>query len=262
MPDSQSQPQRHAAARPSEGTDTAQNKKRALKSELESLPSNPRWPMDNILEQKYSKKYSKEGNSSHLLTMPYDEPARAKMELYPMVKWKYDLFLYVLGNLVDLFFREVVPRGSWRVPQSGPVLFVAAPHANQFVDALILQRTLRHEAGRRVSLLIAQKSVHGFIGWGSRQVGSVPVGRAQDAARPAAGKIYLPDPIGDPTLVRGVGTRFDGEGEPQGMLFLPAGKGTTGASVDIASIAGPEELRVKRPFKGAVAMRQLTGRDD
>jgi glycerol-3-phosphate O-acyltransferase/dihydroxyacetone phosphate acyltransferase len=52
-------------------------------------------------------------------------------ELYPMNNWTYDLFLYVMGNLVDTFFREVVPRGSWRVPQSGPVLFVAAPHANQ-----------------------------------------------------------------------------------------------------------------------------------
>lgn len=48
-----------------------------------------------------------------------------------MVNWKYDLFLYGMGNLVNLFFREVVPRGSWRVPQTGPVLFVAAPHANQ-----------------------------------------------------------------------------------------------------------------------------------
>lgn len=56
-------------------------------------------------------------------------------ELYPMVGWKYDLFLYVLGNLVNLFFREVVPRGSWRVPQTGPVLFVAAPHANQVRDS-------------------------------------------------------------------------------------------------------------------------------
>jgi glycerol-3-phosphate O-acyltransferase/dihydroxyacetone phosphate acyltransferase len=57
-------------------------------------------------------------------------PQKAK-ELYPMVNWKYDLFLYVIGNLVDSFFREVVPRGAWRVPQTGPVLFVAAPHANQ-----------------------------------------------------------------------------------------------------------------------------------
>lgn len=48
-----------------------------------------------------------------------------------MVGWKYDLFLYLMGNLVDLFFREVVPRGSWKVPKTGPILFVAAPHANQ-----------------------------------------------------------------------------------------------------------------------------------
>ncbi|KAI6781025.1 putative acyltransferase -like protein [Emericellopsis cladophorae] len=184
-------------------------------------------------------------------------------ELYPMVNWKYDLFLYIIGNLVDTFFREVVPRGSWRVPQSGPVLFVAAPHANQFVDALLLQRVLRQEANRRVSLLIAQKSVHGFIGWGSRQVGAVPVGRAQDAAKPATGRIYLPDPINDPTLVRGVGTKFgQGEGEVQGMLFLPSGKKTTGANVDIAQILSPEEVRIKRPFKGKLAMEQLTGRDD
>lgn len=75
--------------------------------------------------------------------------------------------------------------------------------------------------------------------------------------------IYLPDPINDPTLVRGVGTKFgEGEGEIQGMLFLPPGKKTTGASVDIAQILGPEEIRVKRPFKGKLAMQQLTGRDD
>ncbi|KAI5464609.1 hypothetical protein BGZ63DRAFT_421615 [Mariannaea sp. PMI_226] len=190
-------------------------------------------------------------------------PSPRQKELYPMVNWKYDLFLHSVGNIVDMFFREVVPRGAWRVPQSGPVLFVAAPHANQFVDALILQRTLRNEANRRVSLLIAQKSVHGFIGWGSRQVGSVPVGRAQDSAKPAKGTVYLPDPINDPTLVRGVGTRFgEGEGEVQGMLFLPPGKNTTGASVDIAEIISPEEIRVKRPFKGKLALQQMTGRDD
>ncbi|KAF3071399.1 hypothetical protein CFAM422_006424 [Trichoderma lentiforme] len=199
---------------------------------------------------------------------PREEPVeeseqQPQKELYPMVNWKYDLFLYGMGNLVNLFFREVVPRGSWRVPQTGPVLFVAAPHANQFVDAILLQRTLRLDANRRISLLIAQKSVHGFIGWGSRQVGSVPVGRAQDAAKPATGLIYLPDPINDPTLVRGVGTKFGvGEGEPQGMLFLPPGKKTSGESVNIDQILGPEEIRIKRPFKTALALKQLTGRDD
>ena len=132
----------------------------------------------------------------------------------------------------------------------------------QFVDALVLQKTLRNEAKRRVSLLIAQKSVHGFIGWASRQVGSVPVGRAQDSARPARGTIYLPDPINDPTLIRGIGTDFEKEAEVGGMVFLPSIKGHTGASIDIAEILGPEELRIKRSFQGRVAMIQLTGRDD
>ncbi|KAI5922810.1 Sucrase/ferredoxin-like-domain-containing protein [Camillea tinctor] len=179
-----------------------------------------------------------------------------------MTPWKYDAFLHTFSVLVDLFFREVHPRGAWRVPKSGPILFVAAPHANQFVDGLVLQRTLKNEANRRVGLLIAEKSVHGFIGWGSRQTGSVPVGRAQDKAKPAKGLIYLPDPINDPTLIRGVGTDFEKDAEIGGMIFLPSVKGQSGSSVDISQILGPEEIRTKRPFKGFVPMTQLTGRDD
>ena len=76
------------------------------------------------------------------------------------------------------------------------------------------------------------------------------------------GTVYLPDPINDPTLIRGVGTDFEKQGEVGGMLFLPSAKGQSGSSVDIAEIIGPEELRIKRPFKGRLAMSQLTGRDD
>ncbi|KAI1177979.1 acyltransferase [Nemania sp. FL0916] len=188
--------------------------------------------------------------------------AKAQKELYPMTPWKYDAFLHTFSVLVDLFFREVHPRGAWRVPRSGPILFVAAPHANQFVDGLVLQRTLKQEANRRVGLLIAEKSVHGFIGWGSRQTGSVPVGRAQDKAKPAKGLIYMPDPINDPTLIRGVGTDFEKEAEVGGMIFLPSVKGQSGSSVDIAKIEGPEQMRTKRPFKGKLSLSQLTGRDD
>jgi glycerol-3-phosphate O-acyltransferase/dihydroxyacetone phosphate acyltransferase len=64
-----------------------------------------------------------------------------------MVNWKYDLFLYMMGNLVDLFFREVVPRGSWKVPQSGPVLFVAAPHANQVSLSAVPMQSFRLKSG-------------------------------------------------------------------------------------------------------------------
>lgn len=113
-----------------------------------------------------------------------------------------------------------------------------------------------------MSLLIAQKSVHGFIGWMSRQVGSVPVGRAQDSAKAGKGTIYLPDPIHDPTLVRGIGTDFENQAEVGGMLFLPSIKGQSGSSVDVAQIIGPEEIRIKRPLKEKLAMTQLTARDD
>lgn len=113
-----------------------------------------------------------------------------------------------------------------------------------------------------MSLLIAQKSVHGFIGWASRQTGAVPVGRAQDAAKPKDGLVYLPDPINDPTLVRGRGTRFDRDAEVGGMLFLPSAKGQASSNVDIAEIYGPEEVRIKRPFKTRLALFQLTGRED
>lgn len=52
-------------------------------------------------------------------------------KLVEMNKFVYDAVLWILSILVDLFFREIHPRGSWKVPRKGPVLFVAAPHANQ-----------------------------------------------------------------------------------------------------------------------------------
>jgi 1-acyl-sn-glycerol-3-phosphate acyltransferase len=60
-----------------------------------------------------------------------------KKESFPMTNWVYDIFLWTFSLLVDLFFREVHPRGSWKVPRRGPVIFVAAPHANQ-VRSLML----------------------------------------------------------------------------------------------------------------------------
>ena len=47
------------------------------------------------------------------------------------VGWIYDLLLWTFSIPLDLFFREINTRGSWKVPRRGPVIFVAAPHANQ-----------------------------------------------------------------------------------------------------------------------------------
>lgn len=70
------------------------------------------------------------GSDAEALPQSASSPKPAT-ELYPMSNWKYDSFLWCMSVFVDLFFREVHPRGSWKVPRQGPILFVAAPHANQ-----------------------------------------------------------------------------------------------------------------------------------
>ncbi|KAH0363917.1 glycerol-3-phosphate O-acyltransferase, partial [Aureobasidium melanogenum] len=175
----------------------------------------------------------------------------------------YDAWLWTFSVLVDLFFREVHPRSSWKVPRNGPVIIVAAPHANQFVDPLILMRVLRRDAFRRVCFLIAEKSMkRKFIGWGARMVGSVPVGRALDSKKPAKGRIYLPDPEGDPLLIKGIDTDFENKEifMVGGVLALPSFKNKF-ANTEIKEILGPNEIRLKKPFSGNVALRQLTGQE-
>lgn len=184
-------------------------------------------------------------------------------KLAVMNKYVYDAFLWTFSILVELFFREVHPRSSWKVPKEGPVIFVCAPHANQFVDPLMLMRVVKKESDRRIQFLIAEKSMkRKFVGAMAGLTGVVPVGRAMDMTKPAKGKIYLPDPINDPTLVRGVDTNFeDKQFQVGGSLVLPK-VDNKAATAEILEIKGPEEIRLKRPFKGGVAMQQLTGRND
>lgn len=180
-----------------------------------------------------------------------------------MNKYVYDAFLWTFSVLVELFFREVHPRGSWKVPKEGPVLFVCAPHANQFVDPLILMRVVKKETDRRIHVLTAEKSMkRKFVGTMAAASGAVPVGRAMDKTKNVPGKIYLPDPIKDACLVRGVDTNFEAEDfQVGGSLVLPK-VNNVAASAEILEIKGPEEIRLKRPFKGGIAMQQLTGRND
>jgi len=173
----------------------------------------------------------------------------------------YDLFLWIFNVVVDLFFREIHPRSSWRVPKKGPVIFVAAPHANQFVDPLLLMRVVRHDAKRRIAFLVAEKSMRrAFIGTAAGLVGSVPVGRALDLKKAAKGKIYLPDPDNDPTLIKGTDVNFKSEQfMPGGLIVLPS-VNNSAANTEIEEIVSETELRLKKPFKGDVAYKQLTGK--
>ena len=49
------------------------------------------------------------------------------------------------------------PRGAFNIPKDGPVLFICGPHANQFLDPLLLFSEVRKEGHRRVAVLTAAK---------------------------------------------------------------------------------------------------------
>lgn len=124
-------------------------------------------------------------------------------------------------------------------------------------------RLLRLEAHRRTSFLIADKSLkRPFIGWAARTIGAIGVGRALDSTKTVPGKVYLPDPTNDPTLIRGVGTNFETKDfQVGGLLVLPSINHES-ANTEIAEVLNPEELRLKKPFTGSVALKQLTGRTE
>lgn len=121
-------------------------------------------------------------------------------------------------------------------------------------------RVLRKDANRRVSFLIAEKSMkRKFIGTASAAVGALPVARALDSVKLAKGRIYLPNPDTDPTLVHGIDTDFkNGDLEVGGLIVLPKVRGQT-PSTEIAEIISATELRLKKPFKTPEALESLTG---
>jgi glycerol-3-phosphate O-acyltransferase/dihydroxyacetone phosphate acyltransferase len=157
-------------------------------------------------------------------------------------------------------------RGASRQSGSFTQLFELHPHYVltyiQFVDPLILMRVVRMEAHRRISFLIAESSMRRkVIGFFAGLVGPVPVGRALDSTKSVPGKVYLPDPDNDPLLIRGVGTNFEaGDFQVGGLIVLP-NVNHAAANAEILEIVGPEELRLKKPFKGDIPLAQLTGRE-
>lgn len=131
-------------------------------------------------------------------------------------------------------------------------MIVAAPHHNQFVDTALLIHILKQYAGRRVSFLIAEKSMREpYIGTMAACVGALPVVRAMDNVKPGPGQIYLPDPESDATLVRGRDTDFTNSAlfMTGGAVILPRVGDETPEQQSIAEILGPNELRLRSPFK-------------
>lgn len=175
----------------------------------------------------------KEGN----VIQRYHDPSWLRLVAFDILAW-------LLSVTFSGFFREIRPRGAFRIPKSGPVIFVAAPHANQFVDAGLLLGQVFKEANRRISFLIADKSMSVK---GIRQMAnvtlSIPVKRAQDNLKSASGEITLDKT--NPLKVIGYGTKFTKEAMVKGLIGLPKSRGNT----EIAEIVSDTELILKKEFK-------------
>ncbi|PIA12778.1 hypothetical protein COEREDRAFT_83920 [Coemansia reversa NRRL 1564] len=166
----------------------------------------------------------------------------------------YDLFRKFWTRVVGLFFREIAERNAHLIPKTGPVMFVVAPHHNQFVDPVIL---LMH-AMRRVYYLTAAASMRRrFIGFYSRCLRGIPVERQQDLAKAGTGRIYLEDRYGEPTVISGIDTRFSSEVEAGMKIALPKG----GGQARVEEVISDTRLRINREMKELQAMELLTQRD-
>ncbi|WFD28671.1 hypothetical protein MNAN1_003684 [Malassezia nana] len=168
----------------------------------------------------------------------------------------YDVSLTLLRTILLIFFREVQPRSAWHIPAKGPIIFVGAPHHNQFLDPVMVASEVR-KTGRRVSFLIAQKSTkRPFIGRLSRMLQSIPVRRAADDAKVGRGVVTM-HPSGDPCLLQGIDTEFTQQLQVYGQIVLP--KETEYASAHVAEILSDTEVRLVKPFTEATALAALGG---
>ncbi|KAJ3359611.1 hypothetical protein GGF32_009167 [Allomyces javanicus] len=171
----------------------------------------------------------------------------------------YDVLAALFSFVVGIFFREIRARGSQHIPKTGPVIFVAAPHHNQFVDPLMLIRTAR----RRVGFLSAQKSMdRRYVGTFIKALGAIGVTRAIDIAVKLPARIWLPDPANAPDLLEAVvGSGVDVDFEHWAklgkiapghslLLVIPPAAGASGPGTDvtleIAAVEGATRLRLRR----------------
>lgn len=199
---------------------------------------------EEVLSQEQASPASKK--SSSVLNLKYKKFTRFQL-------WVYDVVAWIFSVIFDCFFREIRPRGAFRLPKQGPVIFVAAPHASQFVDPIILMNQVKRESNRRISFLIAAKSyAHPVIGPLSRLQLSIPVNRPQDMLVKGTGKISV-DFDSNPLVVKGKGTYFTKECAVRGLLALPQSLGAS----EIAEIRSDTELVIKKEFKKSEKVVEL-----
>lgn len=179
-------------------------------------------------------------------SLHYEKPKRYRLVIY-------DCLLWLLSVIFDCFFREIRPRGAFKIPREGPVIFVAAPHHNQFVDPIVLMNQVKREANRRISFLIAAKSYQlKAVGTMAKCQLSIPVIRPQDCLTKGSGKIFI-DFESNPLKIIGKNTKFTTECMVKGLIALPQSLGAS----EVAEIISDTELLIRKEFKNLEKIKEL-----
>lgn len=123
----------------------------------------------------------------------------------PEASFSYRLVVCFFVFIRKIFFRDVIVRGSHKIPKNGPVIFVAAPHCNQFVDPLILISTCPRPIGFLMAAISLKRRIIGFFG---KMLNSIPVERAQDYSQKCSGLVFVHPDDSSNTRLLGENTRF------------------------------------------------------
>jgi glycerol-3-phosphate O-acyltransferase/dihydroxyacetone phosphate acyltransferase len=147
---------------------------------------------------------------------------------------------WLLGLIVEIFFSEHDAFNEAKVPAEGATIFVCAPHANQFMDPLLVAQ----HVPRPVSFLAAKKSCdRKYVGKLIMAMGSIPVKRPQDYMSKADGKATA---VGK--RVVGEGTRFTAQFKDRASIFFKNGQQVG----SIARVVSDTELELAEPLDADV----------
>jgi glycerol-3-phosphate O-acyltransferase / dihydroxyacetone phosphate acyltransferase len=151
----------------------------------------------------------------------------------------------VLFTLIDAFFKDFDVAGSVRVPDAGPIILACAPHANQFVDPICIQKACAKR--RDIGFLAAAKTVRRrYVGQVCKILQAIPVERAQDLAVVGVGTFAV---SAGSVTVKGHGTQFDTQSKPGDLLVVTAPAKYKGCTSRIRAIGGAGVATMKRAFR-------------
>lgn len=157
--------------------------------------------------------------------------------------------MWFCNSIIITYFRDIKTRGSFNIPETGPIIFVIGPHHNQFVDAAVAITKIKQFSGRRPAILIANKSYKlKFIGTIAKMSGAIPVERAQDILKKTFGTITSDDGI----HIVGTNTKFTTQLSIKGLLGLPHSL----ANSQIESIEDDFHCTLKKPLKSSNSKNQ------